>query len=110
MNIAGDALQFHIAIDLLNQNQSGLRAQLQFGLFRNDQLKNWLRLHEARRASTSEVALMSMRSPTCSDSMETFPGTMVLVTTTSEFFQDFTSIRPLTILLIMTIGWSLTVK
>src|SRR5208283_2234482 len=57
-----------------------------------------------------ELALISMRSPTCSISTLTLPGAEVLLTTTSEFFQDFTSMRPFTMFCRTTKGWSFTVK
>ncbi len=44
MNIAGDALQGHVAHDLLDINKSGLRAQLQFSFLRHGQLKIGLQL------------------------------------------------------------------
>src|ERR1700692_37531 len=51
-----------------------------------------------------------MQSPACSVSTALFPEPFVPVTTTSEFFQDFTSMRPLPTLRITTTGRPLTVK
>src|SRR5579863_3332411 len=39
VNVTGDTLELHVTVDLLHVDESGLRAELKFGLFRHGQLK-----------------------------------------------------------------------